>query len=127
MSSFQFSIQLIKSVNICVFKEVKNCCQFVYFIFDDCSITAYIYIVNTFISLILFSYKKTDRSEFPQLGSDDGNAFLDVAALFDFVDHRDRVIRVGDDGFAPIVKGQFFAAEDVFPAAFAVSLEIPCR
>lgn len=38
------------------------------------------------------------------LRSDDRNAFLDVMSLFDFVDHRDGVIRVGDNAFAFVVE-----------------------
>ena len=60
-------------------------------------------------------------------GADDGNALLDMAAVLDFIDHRDGIIRIADDALALAVQRELLTSEDVLARALAVRLEIASR
>lgn len=61
------------------------------------------------------------------LGPDDADALIDVMALFDFVDHGDGIVGIGNNRFVTAVQSQLFAAQDVFPRPFAIGLEVRSR
>lgn len=59
--------------------------------------------IQTSVYFMAYSFRRGEVIHLI-LRSDDRNAFLNVMALFDFVDHRDGVIRVGDNAFALVVE-----------------------
>lgn len=50
-----------------------------------------------------------------------------MVSFFNFIYHTDGIVGIGNHGFAAAVQGQFFSAEDVFPASFSISPEIAGR
>ena len=50
-----------------------------------------------------------------------------MAPVHDLIHHGDGVIGVADDALALAVQGQLLAAQDVFPGALTLCLEIPGR
>lgn len=43
-----------------------------------------------------------------------------MISFFDFVNHRNGMIRIGDNAFASVIQRQFFAAEKIFSALAAL-------
>ena len=52
------------------------------------------------------------------------DSLLNVAAVFDFVYHSDRVIGIGNNAFAFVVESELLARKNVLACSFAVSLKI---